>query len=81
MSKIFQSRVNACKDENDKIIIEERTVLDRWAELFQDLHNAGEEEVNENPIFLTTEPYVEKPSINEVEDVIKQRNGRTSGED
>ena len=45
MTKCFQPRVDACKNN-----VEERKVLDRWAELFEDLLNA-DDEVDENLFF------------------------------
>lgn len=84
MTKGFQPRVDACKDQNGSIIVEEEKVLDRWAEFFEDLLNVEENQLDENekPAFLTAEPYIIKPSIDEIEEIIKQqRNGKAPGED
>ena len=44
--------MDAYKDKNNKIIVEKRKVLDRWAEFFEALLYAGEGEIDEdeNPI-------------------------------
>jgi hypothetical protein len=39
MTTGFQPRVIMCKDKEGKIIVEERKIMERWAEYFDELLN------------------------------------------
>jgi hypothetical protein len=57
-------------------------VLRRWAEYFENLLNVEGGEEIEKPVYVTVEPEVAGPTLEEVQEGVKQeRNGRAPGED
>jgi hypothetical protein len=71
LTKRFQSRLNACKDNSGKLIEGNDTILDNWTRYFrtQFVRENSEEESDEE-MFLTTEPLVKEPTQEEMEKAI-----------
>jgi hypothetical protein len=68
--------------QNGKVIEGDEEVLGRWAEHFDNLLNVEGGEEIERPAYMTVEPEVAGPTLEEVEEAVThQRNGRALGED
>jgi len=65
--KGFQRRLNACKDNNGKLIEWHDKILEHWVSYFK---TQFEREDNEEEVFLTAEPLVKEPSQGEMEKAI-----------
>jgi hypothetical protein len=64
--KGYQPRINIIKDENDKLLADLPSVLNRWNNFFKQLLNVhGVRDVRQMDIH-TTEPLVPEPSLVEV---------------
>jgi hypothetical protein len=67
----YQPKLKACKDKQGKIIEAETEVINRWAEHFEELLNENDvntERLSENNKYLTAQPWIEYPTIEEGED-------------
>jgi hypothetical protein len=70
-TKGFQPRLNACKDNNGKLIQGDDKILEHWVGYFKTLYereDSGEE--SEEEVFPTVEPLVEEPSWEEIKKAI-----------
>jgi hypothetical protein len=82
MTNEYQPRTNSCKDKNGKMTEVDKEVLERWAEHFGNLLNVEGGEEIERSVYVTVEPEVTGPTLEEVEEAARcQRNGRAPGED
>jgi hypothetical protein len=70
--KGFQRRLNACKDNNGKLIEWDDKILEHWVSCFktQFEREDNEEDSNDEEVFLTAEPLVKEPSQEEMEKAI-----------
>jgi hypothetical protein len=69
----YQPKLKACKDKQGKVIEDETEVIIRWAEHFEELLNKNDvniERRSKNNKYLTAQPWIEYPTIEEVEDAI-----------
>jgi len=67
----FQPRLNACKDNNGKLIEGEDKILEHWAGYFKtQFERENSEEEGDGEVFLTAEPLVKEPSQEEMEKAI-----------
>lgn len=83
INRSYQPKLNICKDKDGKLIAEDRLILNRWAEYFEEILNKPDtmETVEEN-VRIGPEPYVEIPSVEEVRSAINRlKNGKAPGED
>jgi hypothetical protein len=83
----YQPQFDACKDKQGKMITDKEGIANRWAEYFEELLKENGEEGNiprtsENNVYLTVQPWVEYPSIYEVEAAIaKLKKNKAPGEE
>jgi hypothetical protein len=62
----YQPRTNSRKDKNGKVIEGDEEVLGRWAEHFENLLNVERGEEIERPVYMSVEPEVAGPTLEEV---------------
>jgi hypothetical protein len=81
----YQPKRKACEDKQGKIIEDETEVINRWAEHFEELLNKNDvniDRVSENNKHLTAQPWIEYPTIEEVQDaILKLKTNKAPGED
>ena len=69
--KGFQPRMNACKDNNGKLIERDDKILEHRARYFEtQFENEYSEEEESDEVFLTAEPFVKEQSQEEMEEAI-----------
>jgi hypothetical protein len=69
--KGFQPHLNACKDDNGKLIEGEEKILEHWVRYFKtQFEREDSEEESDEEVFLTAEPLVKEPSQEEMEKAI-----------
>jgi hypothetical protein len=77
----YQPKFKACKDKQGKIIEDETEVVNRWTEHFEENY-VNTERLSENNKHLTAQPWIEYPTVEEVEDaILKLKNNKDLGED
>jgi Reverse transcriptase (RNA-dependent DNA polymerase) len=75
-----------CRDKNGMVLADEERCIARWAEYYKELLNPNRplnrtDENDELP-FQTAQPYIEEPTIREVEtEILKLRNFKAPGTD
>jgi hypothetical protein len=69
--KGFQPRLNACKDNNRKLIEGDDKILEHWVGYFNtQFEREDSEKESDEEVFLTAEPLVKEPSQKEMEKAI-----------
>ena len=75
-----------CKDKSGLVLADEERCIERWAEYFKELLNPntppnGNDE-NNGPPFATAQPYIDEPTLQEVEgEILKLKNFKAPGID
>lgn len=84
MGKGFQPKLFICKDKEGNLLSEEKQIMDRWVEHYEDLLNKDTEEdcTIFNPMYLTAQPKVDLPRIEEIEAAVaRMKTNKAPGED
>lgn len=80
----YQSKTILCQDKQGNLIGNQEKAIERWAEYFEELLNKSVDE-RENPEIFDSdiiEPNVEKPTFEDIRNIIKSlKNNRSAGED
>jgi len=81
--KVFQPRLNACKDNSGKLIEGDDKILEHWARYFRtQFEKENNEEESDEEVFLTAEPLVMEPSQEEMGKAIcNLKTNKAPGED